>query len=49
MTRDNASLLVVTSSVTGQFKDFCRKVFEDSGEINWSTGTNALCVVALPQ
>ncbi len=37
MTRDDASLLVVTSSVTSQFKNFSCKVFENSGQINGCT------------
>jgi hypothetical protein len=40
MARDDTSLLVVTSSVSSQLKNFGRKVLEDRSKIDWSTGTN---------
>ena len=45
---DDTGLLVVTSSVAGQLKNFGRKVFKHSGEVNWGTGTDTLSIVALP-
>ena len=49
MAGDDAGLLVVTSSVASQLEDFGRKVLKDGSQIDGSTGTNALSVVALPQ
>lgn len=37
MTRDNTSLLVVTSSVTSQLENFSSKIFEDSSQVDGST------------
>ena len=49
MTWDNTGFLVVTSGVTGQLKDFSSEVFKDSSQVNWSTSTDTLSVVALSQ
>ena len=49
MTWDDTSLLVVTSGVTRQLKDFGCKVLEDCSKVDWSTSTNTLSVVALSQ
>jgi hypothetical protein len=46
MTRDDTGLLVVAGGVTSQLEDFGRKVFEDSCEVDGSTGTNTLSIVA---
>lgn len=46
--RDDTGLLVVTGSVTGQLENFSGKVFEDSSEVDWSTSTDTLSIVALP-
>jgi hypothetical protein len=35
VTRDDTLLLVVTSSVTGQFENFSREIFEDGSEVDW--------------
>jgi hypothetical protein len=37
MTWDDTCLLVVTGSVTGEFEDFGRQVFEDSCEVDRGT------------
>jgi hypothetical protein len=37
MTRDDTSLLVVTSGVTGQLKDLSSQVLKDGSEVNGST------------
>lgn len=37
MTRDDTSLLVITSSVAGQFENFSSEVFEHGSEVNGST------------
>jgi len=37
MTGNDTGLLVVTGSVTSQLKNFGRKVFEDSSEVDGST------------
>ena len=34
MPRDNTLLLVIASSVTGEFENFGSEVFEDSSEVN---------------
>jgi hypothetical protein len=49
MTRDDTGLLVVASSVAGQLEDFCCQILENSSEVNGSTGTDTLSVVALSQ
>jgi len=46
---DDTGLAVVTSGVTSQFEDFGSEVLEDGGEVDWSTSTNTLSVVALSQ
>ncbi len=33
---NDATLLVVTSSITGEFKNLSCEVFEDGSEVNWS-------------
>lgn len=48
MTRDDTCLLVVTSSVASKFENFGSEVLKNSGEINWSTSTHTLSVIALP-
>jgi len=37
MTWNDTSLFVVTGSVASQLKNFCCKVFKNSGEVNGST------------
>jgi hypothetical protein len=49
MAGDDAGLLVVTSSIASQLENFGSKVLKDGSQIDGSTGTNALSVVALPQ
>ena len=49
MTGDDTRLLVVTGGVAGQFEDFGGEVLEHGGEVDGSTGTDTLSVVALPQ
>lgn len=49
MTRDDSSLLVVTGGVAGQFENFGGEVLKDGSEVDWSTGTDTLGVVAFPQ
>ena len=49
MTRDDSSLLIVTSGVPGEFENFSGEVLKDSSEVDWSTGTDTLGVVAFPQ
>jgi len=40
MTRNDTSLLVITSSITSQLENFSGEVLENSGEIDGSTSTN---------
>ena len=49
MTRDNPGLLVVSGGVTGQLEDLGCQVLHDSCEVDWSTSTYALSIVALAQ
>jgi hypothetical protein len=46
---DDTGLLVVARSVASQLEDFSGEVLEDSGEVDGSTGTDTLSVVALPE
>lgn len=49
MTRDDTGLLVIASSVTSQLKNFGSEIFEDGSQVDGSTGTDTLSVVALPE
>jgi len=49
MTRDDTGLLVVTSGIASKFEDFGSEVLKDGSEVDGSTGTNTLSVVALSQ
>jgi hypothetical protein len=49
MTRDDPGLLVVSGCVTGQLEDFSCKVFHDSCEVDWSTSTYTLSILALAE
>lgn len=49
MTRDDTGLLVVTSGIASQFEDLGSEVLKNGGEVDGSTSTNTLSVVALPQ
>ena len=49
VTGDDTGLLVVTGSVTGQLEDFGSEVLEDGSEVDGSTGTDTLGVVALAE
>jgi hypothetical protein len=42
-------LLVVSGSIAGKLENFGRKVLKNGSEVDWSTGTDTLSVVALPQ
>ena len=46
MARNDPAFLVVTSSVTGKLEHFCAQVLENGSQINWSTGSDSLAVVA---
>ena len=49
VTGNDASLLVVAGSVTGQLEHFGGQVFEHGGQVDGSTGTDSLGVVALAE
>ena len=49
MTWDDTGLLVVARGVASEFKNFGCEVLKDGCEVDWSAGTDTLCVVALPQ
>jgi hypothetical protein len=46
---DDACLLVVAGSISGKLENFGRKVLENGSEVDWSTGTDTLSVVAFSQ
>ena len=47
VTGDDTGLLVVARSVTGQLEDFGSEVLKDGSEVDGSTSTDTLSVVAL--
>lgn len=49
VTGNNTLLLVIPSSVTRKFEDLSSKIFKNSSEVNRSTCSHTLCVVALLQ
>jgi hypothetical protein len=49
MAGDDTGLLVVAGGVSGQLEDLSRKVLKDGGEVDGSTGTDTLGVVALAE
>ena len=49
MTGNDTGLLVVAGSVTGQLEDFGSEVLENGSEVDGSTGTDTLSVVALAE
>lgn len=49
MAGDDTGLLVVTRSVAGQLKDFSRQILKDGSQVDGSTGTDTLSVVALAE
>lgn len=49
VTGDDTGLLVVTGGVTSQLENLSGEVLEDSGEVDGSTGTDTLSVVALAE
>ena len=49
MTGNDTGLLVVTSGIAGKFENFGSEVLKDGSEVDGSTGTDTLSVVALSQ
>jgi len=49
MTGDDTGLLVVAGSVASQLEDFGSEVLQNSSEVDGSTSTNTLGVVALAE
>jgi hypothetical protein len=49
MSGDDTGLLVVAGSVTGQLENLSSEVLEDGGQVDGSTGTDTLSVVALAE
>lgn len=49
MTGDDTSLLVVTSGVASQLKNFGSQIFENGSQVHGRTSTDTLSVVALAQ
>ena len=48
VTRVDPGLLVVPGSVAGQLKDLGSEVFHHCSQVDRSSGSNPLCIVALP-
>merc|ERR1719489_58210 len=49
VTGDDPGLLVVTGSVACQLENLSSQVLHDGGQVDGSSGTDTLSVVALPQ
>lgn len=49
VTGNDTGLLVITGSVTSQLEDFGSEVLENGSEVDGSTGTDTLSVVALSE
>ena len=49
VTRNDTCLLVVTGSVASQLENLSSEVLENGGEVDGSTGTDTLSVVALAE
>jgi hypothetical protein len=49
MTWDDTGLLVITSSVSSQLKNFGREILKNGSEVDWSTSTNTLSVIAFSE
>jgi hypothetical protein len=49
MTWDDTGLLVVTSGISGQLENFGSEVLKNGSEVDWSTSTNTLSIVALSE
>jgi hypothetical protein len=49
MTGDDTGLLVVASSIASQLEDLSSEVLEDGSQVDGSTSTNTLSIVALAE
>jgi hypothetical protein len=49
MTGDDTGLLVVAGGVASQLEDLSREVLKDGSEVDGSTGTDTLSIVALAE
>ncbi len=49
VTGNDTGLFVVTGGVTSQFENFSSEILEDSSQVDGSTGTDTLGVVALAE
>ena len=49
VTGDDTSLLVVTSSVTGELKNFSCQVFHDGSEVHWGTSSDTIGIVSFAE
>jgi hypothetical protein len=47
--RNDASLLVVPSSIACQLEDLSSEIFEDSCEVDWSTSTHSIGIVSFAE
>jgi len=49
VTRNDTSLLVITGGITSQLENFSSEVLKHGSEVDGSTGTNTLSIVALAE
>jgi len=49
VTWNDTGLLVITGGVSSQLEDFSSEVLKNSSEVDWSTSSDTLSVVSLPQ
>jgi hypothetical protein len=49
MTGNDAGLLVVTGSIASQLEDLGSEILEDGSEVDWSSSTDTLGIVALAE
>ena len=47
MAGDDAGLLVVTGGVTGQLQDLSGQILKHGSQVDWSSGSDAMSIVAL--
>ena len=49
VTGNNTALLVITSGVSSEFKNFGAEVFQDSGKVDWSSSSHTGGILSLTQ
>ena len=49
MAGDDTGLLVVAGSIAGQLQDLSGQILKDGSQVDWSSGSNAMSIVALAE